>query len=97
VVKLRSNLKNTLKFSSTFLFLSHEKNTSFNTSFNLKIWKNVRPDKKKDKKKEKVREKEKRKNNRTSALFHEIMSGGGRVFSNKTTGTLEFLLKKNRI
>jgi hypothetical protein len=59
--------------------------------------KNVRPDKKKDKKKEKVREKEKRKNNRTSALFHEIMSGGGRVFSNKTTGTLEFLLKKTRI
>jgi hypothetical protein len=80
VVKLRSNLKNTLKFSSTFLFLSHEKNTSFNTSFNLKIWKNVRPDKKKDKKKEKVRRKEKGKNDRTRPLFHKIMGGGEGFF-----------------
>ncbi len=32
---------------------------------------------KKNKKKEKVREKVKGKNDRTRALFHEIMSGGG--------------------
>ncbi len=67
MVKSHSNLKNTLKFFSTFLFLSHGKNTSFLNQFkNIEI---CGAQQKKDKKKEKVKEKEKGKNDRTRALF----------------------------